>query len=238
MGLQLQPGTEIAGISALKVRDLFRALDDNTFMKEWLHEKGIGKQQASRLVKALLEDGYIQLVVGDKRHEKVGPSYRLTEHGRTLMRAKGSKPVRRETAKRVLDEFMARVHVVNGSPDFIVKVTEVIVFGSYLGDKQSLGDLDIAWQYENKVTHVDQDAYVRAMVEHFDASGRASKGFMSALYWPWEQVHLFLKSKKRTLSLHTVDELEQMIRKSDEFRFEVLLGDREAIVTRSKSRSL
>jgi len=212
MGLQLQPGTEIAGISPLKVRDLFRALDDNTFRREWLHEKGIGKRQASRLIKALLEDGYIQLVVDEKRHERVGPYYRLTEHGRTLMRAKGSKPVRRETAKRVLDHLMARVHLINGSPDFIVKVTEVVVFGSYLSEKQTLGDLDIAWQYENKVTYVDQDAYSRAMIEHLNASGRASKGFLSELFWPWQQVHLYLKNKKRTISLHTINQVEQMIR--------------------------
>lgn len=237
MGIQLQRGEKIAGIPALEVRNLFRLIDDITFRKEWLHEKGFGKKQASHLIKVFLENGYIELV-SEKRHERVGPYYRLTEHGRTLMRAKGSKPVRRETAKRVLDQFMVRVRIINESLDFVMKVTEVVVFGSYLNEKQTLGDLDIACQYENKVTYVDQEASERAMVEHFDASGRASKGFMSALYWPWEQVHLFLKNKKRTISLHTVDELEQMIRKSDEFRFEVLLGDREAIVARSKSRSL
>lgn len=56
------------------------------------------------------------------------------------------------------------------------------------------------------------------------------------LYWPWEQVRLYLKNRKRTISLHEMAEVEMMIKESGDFRFEVMLGDRETIIGRSMSK--
>jgi predicted nucleotidyltransferase len=77
---------------------------------------------------------------------------------------------------------MARVKMVNESSRFLVKVTEVVVFGSYLSDKETLGDVDIACSYENKLAHLDQRAFVQKVNDHFAASGRPSKGTLSALF--------------------------------------------------------
>jgi hypothetical protein len=72
-----------------------------------LREKGLSKQQASSLFKVLVNDEYVQLDTDSKLHRKFGSFYKLTERGRTMMRATGAKSVQRETAKRVLDESWA-----------------------------------------------------------------------------------------------------------------------------------
>jgi predicted nucleotidyltransferase len=236
MGIQLEAGQEIAGFPALEIRSLLRAIADSSFREAWLCEKGYSKEEAARLMEVLLKHRYVDFDRDVKADPKLGPSYKLTEQGRLMMRASGAKRVQRHTANRVLEEFMARVRIVNESPRFLIRVTEVVVFGSYLSDKETLGDLDIACSYENKFLHLDQNALAEKLHDHLIASGRRFKG-LAALFWPWEEVQLFLKSKKRTISLHAITDPEQMIRQSDDFRFEVLLGDRESIVNRSRSGS-
>jgi predicted nucleotidyltransferase len=184
MGIQLQRGQEIAGIPALTIRDLLRDIADRSFTKAWLHEKRFDDQQADHLIEVLLQNEYIQLDSDASANPNVRPFYKITEQGRSMMRATGAKRVQRMTAKRVLEEFMDRVREVNESPRFLVRVTEVVVFGSYLGDNDTLGDLDIACKYENKFTHLDQSAFVQKVADHFAASGRRSRG-ISDLFWPW-----------------------------------------------------
>jgi predicted nucleotidyltransferase len=235
MGIQLQTGQEIAGIPALTIRNLLRDIADRRFTKAWLHEKRFG-DQADHLIETLLQAEYIQLDADASATANVGPFYKITEQGRSMMRATGARRVQRMTGKRVLEEFMDRVHEVNESPRFLIKVTEVVVFGSYLSDNDTLGDVDIACKYENKFAHVGQSAFEKKLKDHFIASGRRSRG-ISDLFWPWEEVQLFLKNRKRTISLHNVEEVEEMLRQSRDFRFEVLLGKREEITNRSRSKS-
>jgi predicted nucleotidyltransferase len=235
MGIQLKKGQEISGFPALTIRNLLRDIADRRFTKEWLSEKGFG-DQTDRLLEALLQAGYIELdndirVAADPR-----PFYKITDPGRSMMRATGARRVQRATAQQALEDFMARVKEVNENPRFIVKVTEVVVFGSYLSDYDTLGDLDIACNYENKFIHLGQTEFAKKLEEHFDASGRRSRG-IADLFWPWEEVRLFLKNKKRTISLHSVDEVEAMLRRSPDFRCRVLLGDEEQIKNRSRSKS-
>jgi predicted nucleotidyltransferase len=234
VGIQFQSGQAIAGFPALKTRNLLRGVVGATFRQEWLIEKGMKPADASRLIDALLQNELIKTDLDAIGGRDAGPWYKLTE-GESVARATGAKRVQRKTAERILSEFMDRVHTVNESPRFLVRVTEVVVFGSYLGDKETLGDLDIARSYENKFLHLDQKAFAEKIQDQFRASGRRSKG-LADLFWPWEEVQLFLKNRKRTISLHPISDPEQMIRQSDDFCFEVLLGDREAIISRSKSQ--
>jgi predicted nucleotidyltransferase len=235
MGIQLQRGQEIAGVPALMIRNLLRDIADRSFTKAWLYDKRLG-DQADHLIETLLQEGYIQLDAGANATPNVGPFYKITEQGRSMMRATGARRVQRMTAKRVLEEFMDRVREVNQNPRFLVKVTEVVVFGSYLSDNDTLGDVDIACTYENKFTHVGASVFEKKLEEHFIASGRRSRG-ISDLFWPWEEVRLFLKNRKRTISLHNVGEVEEMLRQSRDFLFEVLLGTKEEITSRSRPKS-
>jgi hypothetical protein len=125
MGIQLQTGQEIAGFHALEIRSLLRAIADRSFMEVWLCEKGYTKEEAAGLIEVLLQHRYVELDLDVKADPKLDPFYKLTDQGRSMMRASGAKRVQRETAKRVLDELMARVQTVNESPRFLIRVTEL-----------------------------------------------------------------------------------------------------------------
>jgi predicted nucleotidyltransferase len=129
---------------------------------------------------------------------------------------------------------MERVEEVNTSPQFIVKITEVVVFGSYLGEKEMLGDLDIAVKYERKQEYKSNTEFSDAMSTHARASGRRFGSFIDILMWPTMQVLKHLKNRLRVISIHEMDEIEQMMSADRNFRFEVLLGDREEIVRRAE----
>jgi predicted nucleotidyltransferase len=232
MGVQLRSGQEIAGFPALKIRDLLRKIGDGSIREEWLLDKGFHPQEASQLFEALVQHLYIE--PNRNIHERDGRYYKLTEQGLSIARASGAKRVQRETAARALTDFMVRVREVNENPKFLMMVTEVVIFGSYLSDKENLGDLDIACKCEFKFAFPDPQTFAKKLSEHFKASGRSSKGSLVDMYWPWEQVHLYLKNRKRTISLHGMEQVEMMIKKSGDFRFEVMLGDREVIINRSK----
>lgn len=46
---------------------------------------------------------------------------------------------------------MQRVEKINANDDYLHKVSKVMIFGSYLGTKEYLGDLDVAVQLKKKI---------------------------------------------------------------------------------------
>lgn len=231
MGIQLEKGQTIAGYPAIQIRNILRGIGEDFIRPEWLIGKGFSQKDASHLIESLLAAGLIQDDSEMAARWQGGPFFKLTEEGAALARATGATRVHRKTAEQTLNAFMDRVRLVNDSPEFAVRVTEVVIFGSYLGGQEKLGDLDIGCKYELKIANSAD--FVKVLREHFRASGRPSRGIADH-FWPWEQVKIFLKNKKRTISLHPVEEVQEMIRQDDSFRFEVLLGNREEIIARSR----
>jgi hypothetical protein len=142
--------------------------------------------------------------------------------------------IHRETATLAIKGFMERVNEVNTSPQFISKVTEVILFGSYLGDKPMLGDVDISITLERKDASADR---VKTAIAHARATGPASLSWLTQMGWPETQVMRHLKNRKWCISLHDMDETVEMLHllTPAKFKFDMLLGDRNAIIERSKT---
>jgi hypothetical protein len=139
--------------------------------------------------------------------------------------------IHRETATRAIEGFMMRVNEVNTSPQFTCKVTEVALFGSYLGDKPKLGDMDIAVNLERKDVTGDRPEQAIAR-----ATGPASLSWLAATGWPETQVMRHLKNRQPCIGLMDMDEMVEMIHQLTpaKFKFDMLLGDRNAILERSK----
>jgi hypothetical protein len=122
---------------------------------------------------------------------------------------------------------MKRVQEVNSNPHFLIRIVNVVVFGSYLRGATDLGDLDLAYDWKPKIE--DRAEYKRASIAQFKASGRPDDCWSFASQgWPEEEVRLFLKNKQRTyslLSLHRFFEMDKI----ETFSYRVLLGDSEYI---------
>src|SRR5437773_6502052 len=68
--------------------------------------------------------------------------------------AKFVRRITRPEAETLVAELLERVKLVNERDELTHRVTEVRVFGSYLGDKPDLGDIDLAIEFSpRRPTH-------------------------------------------------------------------------------------
>ena len=160
MTMQISAKAEIGGVPALKVRDWLAGSTAITpagllrcFYRwkptRYKPEQYLAKQ-VSALLHELLELGYI--AEEKMRHKGDEPYYKRTKRGEEFSRASGAKRLKRETAEHALEEFLFRVQEVNKNPRFLVRITRVVVYGSFVRGDKIVGDLDLAVEYESKIT--------------------------------------------------------------------------------------
>jgi len=121
---------------------------------------------------------------------------------------------------------MDRVHQINYNPQYLMSVTKVAIFGSFLAASDLLSDVDVGieMKYRPGLNAKDWDVFR----EHARKSGRAFSSLQKELDWPRREVLLALKAHRRTISIHSWYSFTYMDRASD-FRYEVLLGNPQEI---------
>ena len=159
-------------------------------------------------MKALLSAGYVEVdpSSGDES------AWHVTIKGHALANAKATRPIKRETAERILAEFMQRVRHVASSPDFLYKVEKVVLFGSYLTPKQTIGDIDLAVGYARKISNSDEfERLAKEKVEQAYRNGKEFRSFSEEIWWPEREVRLYLKNRSKAISFCSIHDpiLEQ-----------------------------
>jgi predicted nucleotidyltransferase len=206
--LHIDSGDTIADLPIFEVRDFLRHILNHTHAKLWVCASylGVSERTARPIIAQLVEQGYLEVV---SKRPKI---WRTTLKGGALANAKAAKPIRRATAERVLREFMERVHEVNTNAHYLYKVTRVVLFGSYLSDKETLGDVDIALRMERKTEDFEEHQRLnRQRVKEAEARGRFFSWWREEDEWGEHETQLFLKSRSRSLSLHTWEIDRKMI---------------------------
>lgn len=233
MTKQISGEQEIGGVPTLRVRDWLSrdSMRTRSCLVACFHRWKLTRYEpdehishrVTKLMSALLELGYI--VKEEKRYPDESQFYKLTKLGEEFARASGAKRLKRETAAQMLEGFMSRVAEVNADPRFLVRVTRAVVYGSYVRGEETVGDLDLAVDYASKLTGEERK---EAFKKHFKARERIGRSVLDVWQWPELEVKLFLKNRKRTISLHSFYDFQTMP-KADNFSYEVLLGDPEQI---------
>ena len=205
--MRIDSKEKIADVEILKVRDFLRRVNNTD---EWeddfvVHRLKISPKKAYRLVNELNLKGYIEPI----RIYRQKQYYRKTLKGSTLGLASAAKPVTRKTANRIFSEFMDRVRQVNSDSSYLIKVQKVLVFGSYLTDAIRINDIDVAVELTWKEKHpmvLNKDKAQLALNLSIMAEdkGKNFSSFIDRLEWPEHEVRLFLKSRSRTLSIHSI----------------------------------
>jgi predicted nucleotidyltransferase len=202
--MYIDKNSKISQFPALKVRDLLRKLKGSPFALEqvsyYLEED---LDSTKQLLSNLEKDGYIEK---SEYFSKPG-FWDVTLKGSSLSLASATKPIKRQTAKKVLQEFMERVNKINQDSYYLYKVSKVIVFGSFLTNKERINDLDIAVKLLPKISDPKKQLHVEQQrIKEAYESGRSFNNMIDELFWPYNEVMYFLKSRKRTISLHTTDD--------------------------------
>ena len=252
MTMQIDGKEQIAGVPVLQVRYWLAYFIDG-FAASRLKQRWLEKERwktydprqpkeairiertIDKLVENLVHKGYIEHVAPICGRDD-GDHYKLTILGVSFARGSAAKRVHRSTADKTLADLLLRVQEVNESEKFLMRVTELVVYGSYLREGDSLGDLDIAYTVEHKAENWRDDEYEPTLAAHRKESGRRFATFIDELLWPGTQVALHLKNRKRTISLHEMSDFVSMP-KDEKFSCRVLMGDPDSIAARLKAAS-
>jgi DNA-binding MarR family transcriptional regulator len=206
--MRIQPGDMIAGQPALAMRKLMRrgraygpttSGNSLTTIAEVL---GVDLSAARLLFQELCQEGYIEPTQVHTASDRKEKCWYTTTRGNALANAKASKPITRQTADRLIEQFLSRVKQIN-TGEYAYRVGRVIVFGSYLSDAPTLGDVDLSIELDD--CYQDTDARKMghdARIAAAQAAGRRFRDSMVMLFWPRQEVLLLLKNRSHGLSLH------------------------------------
>ena len=124
--------------------------------------------------------------------------------------------ISRTTADRIISEVVERAKEINASPypKFMFSVKKIAVFGSYLTDKEKLGDVDIAVLLEGRKEGASGDHEDNAL-ECIRIHNKNVNDFFRVMTFPQTIVHQTLRNGSKSLSIHQYDELERMIKEWD-----------------------
>jgi predicted nucleotidyltransferase len=180
---------------------------------------------APQLIETLIQQGFIRLNEKETNERKL-PRYELTDDGREFRRATAAKPVHRKKADEAIKGLMERVRIVNEDDFFLYRVTAVVLYGSYVRGAERPSDVDLAIDVKRKINDVKK--FHEACWKHLNDSGRECRRIGYEFDFPRDEVFVFLRQRKRTLSLHTLHDFIGM-EKHENFSYEVLFGDKNAI---------
>ncbi len=102
----------------------------------------------------------------------------------------------------------------------------MVVFGSFLSDKENLGDLDLAVKHRDRST--DADVAERAL-DYADRSGRTFGRFIDRLAWSETELYQILKARKRTIIIQPWNTFLRLVEGKDSLRYKVVFGDPNSV---------
>lgn len=127
----------------------------------------------------------------------------LDERGHSLAECLCRKASAACTARRLLHDLLGRINELNASLHFLARVKRAIVFGSFLSNVDRLGDVDVAIEWERR--EKDWDKHHQANNERVAEEVRKGRHFanmVDELDWWRREAILFLRNRKRGLSIH------------------------------------
>lgn len=221
--MQIGDSDEIAGVPIRRVRDCFRHIlswHRNSFDLGLLQERlAVDKELARAVTQSLIAQEYVKPLDGD--------SYEFTDKGLELSRASASGKIKRATAESALDGLLKRAEEYNADASKILIVDAIAVFGSFLGDKQELGDLDIAVKWRDRIADGDRAERARTFAER---SGRRFSNYVEFLSWSETELFQILKARKRTIKIQDWHAFTRLVAKDPErVNYKIVFGDPERV---------
>lgn len=184
--MQLDWDERIAGVPMIHVRD-FLKLTTQSINRDYLVELRGSQYEVGPLLDELLERGWIE---EDERN-----TVRNTLAGNAVTQAKKLKRISRSEAERLLKEVLRAVDEINSDEVYAYDVTHLAVFGSYLTETDTLGDLDIAYELQPRWTPETAEEVSQRSITAFPPPKSAD--WMRRLGWPEEVVLKRIAVNKR-----------------------------------------
>lgn len=165
---------------------------------------------AKQVVKQMIHEDFIIL-----NKVKYGEAYQYelteTDKGRRFGIATAAPPISREKATQLLNELIDRAKAINVNDELVYFVESIKVFGSYLSDKDTLGDLDVGVKLSRKHENDNFSQHNQQRINLAKTKGRNFNNYFEEICWPHREVMLMLKGRQRGLSLHD-EEIDEVLK--------------------------
>jgi predicted nucleotidyltransferase len=203
--MNIGPKDKIAGYPAKRIRDAMREV---RHLSSWGIEYfasylKVTSDEAARVLIQLEGLGLVtpaQPLDGEKQ-------WHHTDEAGRLLNANAKGRIDRAKADRLVEQFLERVREVNRSTEFLFWVDEVIVFGSYNSDKETLGDVDLVVSLKPREEDPEKHGKLAEdCVDKAAAKGRHFPTIIHRMYWPTQEVLQYLKKKSPYLKFHDADD--------------------------------
>ena len=119
-----------------------------------------------------------------------------------------SKRMKRNTAERLLRELIGRVESIQDDDSLAYRVSDLVLFGSYLSDREDLGDLDVA---VNIVRRFEGKEQLRVEEERRILTCPASADFVLRLFWPNEEIYRMIRNRSAWIQLTSIERDQEVI---------------------------
>ncbi len=197
--MRIRPDDVIAGFPAKQIRKLLRQSMLSLSVDEATKVLGLNERSTLKLLNDLEKQGFIEKNAFAPDPKK---NWKNTVKGGALSKALFSAPVSRRAAEKKLSEFMDRVREVNEAGRFLYRVRKVVLFGSFLAESSTVGDLDIAIELVPK--EPDSRRHSELILAHANAAdlnGKRFQNFVHKLDFAAQEVRSYLKGRSRIIQL-------------------------------------
>lgn len=197
--MRIQSDDVIAGFPAKQIRKLLRQSALSLSVDEATKILDLNERSALKLLNDLEKQGFIEKNAFAPEPDK---NWKNTIKGGALSKALFSAPVSRRAAEQKLSEFMDRVREVNEAGRFLYRVRKVVLFGSFLTESSTVGDLDIAIELVPK--EPDSRKHSELILAHANAAdlnGKCFQNFVHRLDFAAQEVRSYLKGRSRIIQL-------------------------------------
>src|ERR1700730_15672663 len=231
MTLQIKSTDAVSGIPIMQVRGFFQrmvAWHRDSFDLPCLRAQlSLDEKSTMALASELVAQGYVK-----KARNGV---YKFTDKAGELVRASAASKVSRKTAEDALTGLLERVNQYNLDSDKIFTIEMVVVFGSFLGTKDKLGDLDVAVKWSDR--NLNDPDRTDTMLAYAKRSGHSFSTFLNQLCWAETELYQILKARKRTINIQPWDVFLRMAAKNpDRIPYKVMFGNTEKVEAEIHSR--
>jgi hypothetical protein len=212
--MRIDSSDELEGIPLPEIRAAFREVGlDGIISTDFFRRRfRLSKARADRLIASLRRLKLLKPIPARRSGQAAPGDWLLTDQGIRLRAATAAKPIRRTTADRLLSDLLERIEKLNGDGRFLGRVRKAVVFGSYIGDADQIGDIDVAVEIVRREPDFEKhtQANNRRVAEEF-AAGRRFSNILEQAFWWQTEAFLFLRNRKRGLSLQDYGAIKEIV---------------------------
>src|SRR5262245_8680920 len=199
--MQIDKNELLAGVPAKRLRDALTKMGNDSWSRKTLREElKRSPRETMDILRALKAEGYLEASDRLRGWYSAGPA------APRLINVRFIKRIDRAKADALVAGLIERAKEINQDNRFVLRVTELRVFGSYIEpDKADLCDVDIAFAVEVKPGFDAKD--VTALSKRTQRSFPAipARNFLEFLFLHRKVVLRTLKSRSPYLSLHPIE---------------------------------